>query len=292
MALGAITEYTPGFVDTMPVVIQIQTTDTYATVTTAGYLNPAVKLGTVFSNNQMALVNTTDDGPVWLQVSVSGGNVSLVQPVGPGDVTLPTIANHLIVSTNTSGALANLTGTAINNGSLQAGLSGTAGSLISFPSTASKGSLRLTAVANTGDTITTISNAAMGQASVISIPDPAAATADFLIAPAALVNGNLISASGTAGLAADSGVAVTNVQLKSGIKAVQATGLGGSGAGPLTITQAACTSSSIIVCQVVTSSNPCYVEAITAGSGSFTVTMSADPGATLTLNYILYVAAQ
>jgi hypothetical protein len=64
---------------------------------------------------------------------------------------------------------------------VDAGQSGTAGIVKSFPATAAKGHLALTGVANDGDTATTISNAAMGQASVISIPDPGAATANFLL---------------------------------------------------------------------------------------------------------------
>ncbi len=70
----------------------------------------------------------------------------------------------------------------LNTGGVKAaGASGTAGSFKSFPATGSKGSLAVVAVANTGDTITTISNAAMAQASVISIPDPGAATDTFVL---------------------------------------------------------------------------------------------------------------
>ena len=185
MALGTITEYPTGLVSTSPTILYISTTDTYATVLTTGYLNPAKLLGSTFGKDQMALVQTSDDGPVFLRVAVtqSGGvyNYSLIAPSGDGGVTLPTITNHIIVSTNTTGLLANLSGTAINNGSLQAGLSGTSGTLISFPGTASTGSLILAAVANTGNTNVTISNALHGQASVYSIPDSGAATANLLV---------------------------------------------------------------------------------------------------------------
>ena len=61
------------------------------------------------------------------------------------------------------------------------GVSGTAGSVKVFPSTASKGSLRLLAVDSAADYICTISNASLGQSSVVSIPDPGAATAKFLL---------------------------------------------------------------------------------------------------------------
>lgn len=196
-----------GLVGTVPYPIYIQTNDTYATVTTAGYLTKAKQEGFTFSNQQMALVYTSDDGPVWLQVVVSGSVVSLQEITSPGDVVLPTIANHFIVSTNTTGTLANLTGTAINNGSIQAGLSGTAGTLISYPGTASKGSLIVAGVNNTGNTNTTISNVAMGQASVVSIPDPANAIGRFVVGATAtpFVSGNFPVASGTGGLMIDSG---------------------------------------------------------------------------------------
>lgn len=68
---------------------------------------------------------------------------------------------------------------------LDLGASGTAGTLDIFPTTASKGKLAFAAVANDGDTTTTLSNAAMAQASVISIPDPGAATANILLTDAA-----------------------------------------------------------------------------------------------------------
>src|SRR6185503_993849 len=93
---------------TLPSIVYIQTNDTYATVTTAGYLNKAAQMygaGT-FNNSQMALVYTTDDKIVWLQVSVtfSGATASysLVTPptgsasfssitLGDGSVSAPTL---------------------------------------------------------------------------------------------------------------------------------------------------------------------------------------------------------
>jgi hypothetical protein len=83
--------------------------------------------------------------------------------------------------TDTHGTVDDTAGAVQNDGNIQAGKSGTAGTLISFPATGSKGSLILAAVANTGNTNTTISNAAMGQASVVSIPDPGASTANFVL---------------------------------------------------------------------------------------------------------------
>jgi len=172
-----------GLVGTLPTPIYINTNDTYATVTATGYLNGAHQLGQAFSDEQMALVYTSNEGPVWLKVTVSGTDYSLEQISSPGDVTLPTIANHLMISSDTAGTLANKTGVAINAGGLQAGLDATAGVLTSFPATTISGVLVVAAADNaTGDFDTTISNAtAVGQSQVISIPDAGAATAKFIL---------------------------------------------------------------------------------------------------------------
>lgn len=50
-----------------------------------------------------------------------------------------------------------------------------------MPTSASSGYLAFQGNNNTGNTVTTIANDAMGQACTISIPDPAATTADFLL---------------------------------------------------------------------------------------------------------------
>lgn len=189
MSILAIQTAAPtGLASVNPEVIYVLTSDTYATVTATGYLTQQASAGYTFNNQQMALVYTTDKGPDWFKVVItfSGASilntvVSLVAIAVPGSVTLPTIANHIIVSTDTIGTLANLTGTAINNGSIQAGLSGTAGTLISFPATGANGSLILAAVNAGGAFNTTISNGTTGQAQVISIPDSGASTANFIL---------------------------------------------------------------------------------------------------------------
>ena len=183
--LNIVTSQT-GLVGVLPSLAYINTTDPEATVLTAGYLNKEVQNGFSFQLPCMAIVSTeeTPGGSIAVgmyQVVHSGSNWSLVPTSSPGDVTLPTIANHIATYTNTTGGLSEDPATAISSGNIQAGLSGTAGYLASFPGTSSKGSLRLTAVANTGDTLVTISNAAHGQATVYSIPDSGASTANFIL---------------------------------------------------------------------------------------------------------------
>lgn len=100
-------------------------------------------------------------------------------------------------------ATGNVTATA---GSFIAGSSGNAGTFTSFPATAANGSLILAAVNAGGAFNTTISNGTMGQSTVMTIPDVVAATGQFLVKTAALVSGNFVMASGTAGLTVDSGL--------------------------------------------------------------------------------------
>jgi hypothetical protein len=184
--LNATTEFA-GWVSIYPRPVSIKTNDNQATILGAGYLNSYVQLvGQVFSNEQMALVETTENSGVsynlgWYQISISGANTSLV-PAPGGSVILPVVDHHIATFDGTTGAIADQTGTAIQKGSIQAGLSGTAGSLISFPGTASSGSLIVAAVANVGNKTTTISSVAgLGQNEVITIPDAGAATANFII---------------------------------------------------------------------------------------------------------------
>jgi hypothetical protein len=210
MPITSFTTDVPGQIGVNPRLVRMISTDNLATVTTAGYLNvqlaesgfPIFSTDFIFMN-----YNNGASFSIFTPSIANSGIITLVDTAGSGTITLPTIANHIATYTNTSGALSEDPATAISGGNIQAGLSGTAGTISSFPSTASKGSLVVAAVANTGNTVTTISNAAMGQASVISIPDPAGATANFAVAPSALVSGNVVQASGTAGLVADSGVA-------------------------------------------------------------------------------------
>lgn len=410
-----------GQVGVLPSYASIQTSDPEATVLTTGYLNKEVANGASFSLPCIAKVSTqatpsTAPQVGWYQVVHVGSNWSLVPAGNPGDVTLPTIANHIATYTNTTGTLAEDPATAISGGNIQAGLSGTAGYLASFPATAAKGSFRVTAVANTNDTLTTLSNVAMGQASVVSIPDPAnaigrlligatatpfvsgnfpqnsgtgglmvdsgiavsalaqtanvvllapaglqtitvggltvaagnvtagasgvaaslisfpataangtlilaavnaggafdtvisngtmaqstvytipdvgAATGQFLAKTAALVSGNLVEASGTAGVCVDSGIVASNVQLKSQVVAATSADIGGAGAGPFTITVAGLTAASVVVATIETSSNAVAVAKATAGSGNFDILFTADPGAVCTVNYVAYIAAQ
>lgn len=135
----------PGLADVNPSWIYLLTDNTLAEVTATGYLTSALALGWIFSNYQTALVYTTDAKNQVLQVVVSAGNVvSLAAP----DV----FVEDLVVDT-----------------------------LEIVAPTAAKGEIKFVAADNTGDTTTTITNAEFGQATTLTIPDPDAASASFVL---------------------------------------------------------------------------------------------------------------
>jgi len=92
------------------------------------------------------------------------------------------VVNHIAKFVDTAGTVDDTAGAAINSGNIQAGLSGTAGTLISFPAVAANGSFIWAAVGNAGNFNATVSpKSTLGQATVYTIPDPGAATANFVL---------------------------------------------------------------------------------------------------------------
>jgi len=210
-----------------PNLVRVLTSDSQATVATAGYLtaeadNIAVlNSGTwVWEESDLVVVYSSLDGPPPVIYSLSSDltSLELYSTAGNGAVTLPVVnadfvmfdgtlgalndlgfsasdasktkvvmagsavvVNHIAKFIDTAGTIDDTAGTAINSGNIQAGLSGTAGTLISFPAGAASGSLIIAGVANGVNQNVTISNALHGQASVYSIPDSGASTANIII---------------------------------------------------------------------------------------------------------------
>ena len=181
MAVLSVTTSTTGLVGVEPRVVYILTNNSTAEVLVTGYLNKVVEQKAyTFTNKDMALVYTTD-GVQWMELEITATDISLKPAVAPGTVVLPVTAGHIAAFVNTDGAIGDDPATAINGGNLQAGLSGTAGYLASFPATAARGSLRVVAANNAGDTITQITNASQAAARVYTIPDGGQAASSFLL---------------------------------------------------------------------------------------------------------------
>jgi hypothetical protein len=191
MAIKNIQINEPGQAGVVPRIVRIETDDSVATVTAAGYLSDAVKSGlATFKESDMCCVVTQESASAaqeagWYEVSKSGAVWSLVPPASPGDVVLPTVANRLAHFSNTTGTLSGAAADVTNLGDLALGASGTEGVLTLYPTTAASGSLVVAPVDNSADAAVTISNADHGQATVISIPDGGQATAEFIISDSA-----------------------------------------------------------------------------------------------------------
>lgn len=212
-------------------------------------LNVAVAAGSVNAGNFYTLVEPLPNklgvdalvfnaDPSAAQVSFSGG---------------PSTANNLPVFSDTAGnikagttaatygfGLTLSTGNfAVSAGNVVAGSSGNSGNLASFPGTAANGELIVAAVNAGGAFNTTISNSTMGQSSVISIPDPGAATSKFVLSQSnAPTNNVAFTKVITASAAALATAGKVNVQVHTSatsqfcvldVKVLKSTGLSGGG---------------------------------------------------------------
>jgi len=217
-------------------------------------------------------------------VAISNGVVTLSQQVNSGNVLLPVVNNHIAVFNGTSGQIKDGASTAINLGNLQAGASGTAGTVASFPATAANGSLILAAVNAGGAFNTTISNSVMGQASVISIPDPGAATAKFLLDSGvqSMAAGSRLTLAKVNGTEAAN--AVTTVNGNAGVITTSALTTAAGASYAITWTNTAISASSSILLSLMGGTNTVKNMQFqaTAGSGTSTLTIyNTDPAAAL-----------
>jgi hypothetical protein len=118
-------------------------------------------------------------------VSFSGGastaNALPVFSDTSGNIKAATTTVTLGQALNITGALTASGAIASTAGNITSGSSGDAGTFISFPATAGNGTLILQAVNAGGAFNTTIASGTIGQSSVITIPDPGAATANFML---------------------------------------------------------------------------------------------------------------
>lgn len=202
-----------------PRIVRIVTDATLAQVTAAGWyknaapnqLVPSDKVEIYYSEGSSLAANAFFD------VAIAAGVVTL--SVAESNIILPVVSGHFANFSGTSGALADLgflpsdatktrvvmagsatvanriahfvdttgsiddTAAAVTNlGNISAGASGTAGGFISFPATAANGSFIFAAVGNAGNFNGTVSSVStLGQSTVYTVPDPGAATANFLL---------------------------------------------------------------------------------------------------------------
>lgn len=180
MGIKSITTDFTGQIGVEPRIVRIKTTDSFATITTAGYLNTVESMGyTFYPNDIFAIAYGTDAATSQLFTQTISNGISTLEPSSL-DVALPVVAGNIAVFTNTLGSLGDNATTATNGGNIHAGLSGTAGSLVSYPATAATGAFKIAAVSNAGDTNVTISNSSHAQATIYSISDVGQSTGSLM----------------------------------------------------------------------------------------------------------------
>lgn len=67
-------------------------------------------------------------------------------------------------------------------------------------------------------------------------------------------------------------------------------GLTGSGAGPYTVLVTNLPANGFVTAQIISTSNPVTIKSIVVSAGQFTITFSADPGASAIIKYVAYTA--
>ena len=167
------------------------------------------------------------------------------------------VVNHIAKFVDTTGTVDDTAGAAINSGNIQAGLSGTAGTLISFPAVAANGSFIWAAVGNAGNFNVTVSPVStQGQATVYTIGDIGAATGGIPVSTGA-VRMKMVADAAAAG-----GSATQN------------------------IVDAFCTAGSVVLAVWQTQTNPAVIQTIVPGAGSFDIISDVDAGVG-TVNYVI-----
>jgi hypothetical protein len=140
-----------------------------------------------------------------LAITIMNNGASSMQVFGAGTDTIDSVATATGVSQGI-GVITTYYCTAAGNwltgANLQAGASGVAGKLTIFPATAANGTFVLQALNNASNFAATLTNAAIGQATTYTLPDPVNATATIALTLG--VNGtegaNAVTASGLDGV--------------------------------------------------------------------------------------------
>jgi hypothetical protein len=277
MAITQITTSFAGQDGVEPQITRIVTTDSLATITTAGYLDNVMKQGYIINAGDVLLINYNNGTLGFFTISFSNGISTLAPLTSSGEVILPVVSGHFANFSGTTGTIAD------------AGFS---------PSDPAKtkvimadAAVTLNHVAQFADTAGTIKDGGvLGTAAAKAASDNTKAT--LASVTAATTSGNLAQFNDTAGTVGDSSIVAADVQLNTNIIAATTGNIGGAGAGPLTVSVVGLTAASVVVATLVSSANPVQVQICAAGVDGFDVTFSGDPGATAILNYVAFVAAQ
>jgi len=261
------------------------TTDSLATITTAGFLNnentsgnpilPTDVFEIIYDFNEQTKVGTLG----FFQVTYSAvTGYSLNAWENPGNVLLPVVSGDFAVFNGTSGQIKD------------AGYSAT---------NAAKTKVVMLNAAPTINhvAIFTAADGTIGDGGVLGTAAAKAASNNALSTLASTAGsgftiGHLVTAADTAGSLSDSGIVASSLQVAANLKAARTADIGGGGAGPISVVVAGLTAASIINANINTSSNAVSVAKVTATATGFDILFSADPGASCLVDYQAFVAPQ
>ena len=275
----------PGLVDVFPNQKFAVFGDNLATITTAGYLNQVNLESNPISKTDILQIlysfnNVTKAGTYGVfTVSISSsGVITLNSWANPGDVLLPVVNNDFANFNGTTGQIKD------------SGYS---------PTDATKTKVVMLNAAPTINHVAIFTNAngTVGDGGVLGTAGAKAASNNALSTVASTAGsgftaGHVVTAADAAGTIQDSGIVASALQLSANIKAARTANIGGGGAGPISVVVAGVTAASIITGSIQASTNPASIQKITATATGFDILFSADPGATCTVNYVAFVAAQ
>ncbi len=329
MSIISIYTDTAGQVGVNPRRVKIVSTDSLATITTAGYLNPTSLEGYVIYGTDVLdiiyLFNAATNAGTYsvFTPTISNGVITLVNWANPGDVVLPVVNNDFANFSGTSGQIkdsgyspTNAAKTkvvmlnaapTINHVAIFTAIDGTIGdggvlgtaaakaasnnALSTLASTAGSG-FTVGHVVTAADAAGTIQDGGVLGTAAAKAASNAALSTVASTAGSGFTAGHIVTAADAAGTIQDSGVVASAVQLSANIKSDSTADIGGGGAGPISVVVAGLTSASKIVATIASSSNIVAVGKCIATATGFDITFTGDPGAACVVNYVAFVVAQ
>jgi hypothetical protein len=250
------------------------TTEAFVSLTANGGLSSTLPAGDIFVGNASNIATgVTMSGDATIDdtgaLTIANGAItnakvnasaaiafSKLAALPAADILVGSASNVATAVTMSGDATISDTGVLTLDPTLQLGASGTASSLTLYPATAANGYLEILPVNAGADNHTIISNGVMGQDTTYTIPDIGASTGDIVVSTGA-------------------------VRMKAVDAAVAA-----GGAATQSISDAFCTSTSVVLGSWVTQTNAEEIVKIVPGNGSFVITSTGDVGAG-TFSYVI-----
>lgn len=304
------TDFT-GEIGVIPRLVRLRTTDILDTIMTAGYLpnfslEPTDVVFCSYAGNNISILQPSIDvhGVITLELTSAGAINSVFGRTGAIVATDGDYTQNLITGLKTTDSPSfvglELTGAdlLVDNGNITTTLGGfisgssaggDTGSIQLYSSTANKGSLQIFTNDNAANYIVNISNASMGQACDLTIPDPGASTANFMLntGTATMASGSKIILAKNTGTESSNAVTVNE---QSGVITTSALTTAAGSSYSITFTNSKIATSSVVMLSWMGGTNTTKTVSLSATAGNGTSTISINNiGPTTALNGTLII---